>query len=31
MMIPLFTQGSIYSTIASGADQMPEANQSNII
>ena len=29
MMIPLFTQGSIYSTIASGADQMPETNQSN--
>ena len=30
-MIPLFTQGSIYSTIASGADQMPETNQSNWI
>ena len=27
--IPLFTLGSIYSTIASGAKQMSETNNSN--
>ena len=29
--IPLFTLGSIYSTYASGAKQMAETNNSNII
>ena len=29
MIIPLFTLGSIYSTCASGAEQMPETNNSN--
>ena len=28
-MIPLFTLGSIYGTNASGAEQMPETNNSN--
>ena len=27
--MPLFTLGSIYSTNASGAEQMPETNNSN--
>ena len=29
--IPLFTLGSVYSTYASGAEQMAETNNSNII
>ena len=29
LLIPLFTLGSIYSTKASGAEQMPETNNSN--
>ena len=29
IIIPLFTLGSVYSTNASGAEQMPEANNSN--
>ena len=29
LIIPLFTLGSIYSTSASGAEQMPETNNSN--
>ena len=29
LLIPLFTLGSIYSTNASGAEQMPETNNSN--
>ena len=29
VIIPLFTLGSIYSTNASGAKQMPETNNSN--
>ena len=29
IIIPLFTLGSIYSTNASGAEQMPEINNSN--
>ena len=29
--IPLFTLGNIYSTCASGAEQMTETNNSNII
>ena len=29
MIIPLFTLGSIYSTNVSGAEQMPETNNSN--
>ena len=28
-MIPVFTLGSIYSTYASGAEQMTETNNSN--
>ena len=31
MIIPLFTLGSIYSTNVSGAEQMPETNNSNWI
>ena len=29
LLIPLFTLGSIYSTKASGAEQIPETNNSN--
>ena len=29
IIIPLFTLGSIYSTNASGAEQMPETSDSN--
>ena len=29
IIIPLFTLGSVYSTNTSGAEQMPEANNSN--
>ena len=29
IIIPLFTLGSVYSTNASGAEQMPETNNSN--
>ena len=29
IIIPLFSLGSIYSTNASGAEQMPETNNSN--
>ena len=29
LLIPLFTLGSIYSTKASGAEQMPETSNSN--
>ena len=29
LLIPLFTLGSIYSTNASGAEQIPETNNSN--
>ena len=29
IIIPLFTLGSIYSTNASAAEQMPETNNSN--
>ena len=29
LLIPLFTLRSIYSTKASGAEQMPETNNSN--
>ena len=28
--VPLFTLGSVYSTDASGAEQMPETNSSNL-
>ena len=31
IIIPLFTLGSVYSTYASGAEQMTETNNQNII